>query len=209
MTGCCSKGSKSSWIALSAGIAAGFAALAGAYAAEDGSPAPVLSQPEDPQRMPEVAAEDLAAIDAVIAETYASISGPVGQKRDRQRMAAVFAEGATLTAMRPTSKEYTAFTCSPMTPDQYADQSIDALEQMGFTESEIGRTLEVYGTIAHAFSAYEGHFTDEKGQPQMVKGINSMQLVKVNGQWKMYTILWDQQWPEGRNPVPERYINTK
>lgn len=165
-----------------------------------------MLQPSDAERMPEIAAEDLAAIDALITETYASISGPVGQKRDRERMAAVFAEGATLTSMQPTSREFKEFTPSSMTPAEYADRSLDFLENMGFTEAEIGRTLEVYGTVAHAFSAYEGHFTNAQGEPQMVKGINSMQMIKVNGEWKMYTILWDQQWPEGRNPVPQRYI---
>jgi len=164
-------------------------------------------EPTDAERMPEVAAEDLAAIGAVITETYASISGPVGQKRDRERMAAVFAEGATLTSMRPTSREYDSFSASPMTPAEYAEKSIEFLENLGFIESETGRTLEVYGSIAHAFSAYEGHFTNTEGEDQMVKGINSMQLVKVNGEWKIYTILWDQQWPEGRNPVPVRYID--
>ncbi|MFI4892681.1 MAG: hypothetical protein ACIAQ0_04490 [Phycisphaerales bacterium JB058] len=168
-----------------------------------------LFQPEDAQRMPEVAAEDLEAIDAVITELYASISGPVGQKRDRERMAAVFAEDARLCSMQPTSREFNAFTPATMTPSEYADRSIPLLEQSGFTESEIGRTLEIYGTIAHAFSAYEGHYTNAEGQDQHVKGINSIQLVKTDGEWKVYTILWDQQWPEGRNPVPERYIRPK
>ena len=166
-------------------------------------------QPEDAERMPEVAAKDLEAIDAILTELYASISGPVGQERDRERMAAVFAENARLCAMQPTSREFEAFTASTMTPDEYADRSIPLLEKSGFTESEIGRTLEIYGTIAHAFSAYEGHYTDAEGQDQHVKGINSIQLVKTDGQWKVYTILWDQQWPEGRNPVPERYIDLK
>lgn len=209
MARCCTRGSKASWIALIAGIAAGFAALAGAYAATtEPSPTVVpLVQPTDADRMPEVAAEDLAAIDALITELYASISGPVGQKRDRERMGAVFAEGASLAAMQPASREFEAFNLSRMTPDEYADRNIALLEELGFTESEIGRTLEIYGTIAHAFSAYEGHFTNNEGNPQSVKGINSIQLVKVNGEWKVYTILWDQQWPEGRNPVPERYIS--
>lgn len=168
-----------------------------------------LFQPEDADRMPEVAAEDLTAIDALLTELYASISGPVGQKRDRERMAAVFAENARLCAMQPASKEYDAFNALNMTPDEYADRSIPLLEKSGFTESEIGRTLEIYGTIAHAFSAYEGQYTNAEGNDQAVNGINSIQMVKVGGEWKVYTILWDQQWPEGRNPVPERYIDLK
>ncbi|MCA9272194.1 MAG: hypothetical protein KDA31_04025 [Phycisphaerales bacterium] len=168
-----------------------------------------LFQPEDADRMPEVAAEDFQAIDAVLTELYASISGPVGQERDRERMAAVFAEGARLCAMQPASKEFEAFKTLTMTPDEYADRSIPLLEKSGFTESEIGRTLEIYGTIAHAFSAYEGHYTNADGQNQHVKGINSIQLVKADGEWKVYTILWDQQWPGGRNPVPERYIENR
>lgn len=209
MACCKNRNSLTSWIAVSAGIAAGFAALAGAYAATENAPAPALTQPEDADRMPEVAAADLNAIDALLTELYASISGPVGQKRDRERMAAVFAENARLCAMQPASKEYDAFNALNMTPDEYADRSIPLLEKSGFTESEIGRTLEVYGTIAHAFSAYEGHYTNAEGNDQAVKGINSIQMVKVGGEWKVYTILWDQQWPEGRNPVPERYIDLK
>lgn len=208
MASCCTRGSKASWIALIAGIGAGFAALAGAFAATtEPSATDPFVQPTDAERMPEVAAEDLAAIDALITELYASISGPVGQKRDRDRMGAVFAEGASLAAMQPASREFESFTLSRMTPDEYADRNIALLEELGFTESEIGRTLEIYGTIAHAFSAYEGHYTDKEGKPQMVRGINSIQLVKVDAEWKVYTILWDQQWPEGRNPVPERYIS--
>ena len=166
-----------------------------------------LFQPTDAERMPEVSAEDLKQIDDVITELYASISGPKGQKRDRERMGAVFAEGARLAAMQPTSPEFKAFAHSTMTPDEYADRNLDVLSELGFTESEIARTLEVYGTIAHAFSTYEGHYTDREGNPQSVKGINSIQLVKTEGEWKVYTILWDQQWPEGRNPVPERYTH--
>ena len=213
MASCCTRGSKASWIAVTAGIAAGFAALAGAYAATT-EPSPTVSpvtaapvQPTNADRMPEVAAEDLASIDAIITELYASISGPVGQKRDRDRMGAVFSEGASLAAMQPATREFEAFNLSRMTPDEYADRNIALLEELGFTESEIGRTLEIYGTIAHAFSAYEGHYTDKEGQPQMVRGINSVQLVKVSGQWKIYTVLWDQQWPGDRNPVPARYIS--
>jgi len=168
-----------------------------------------LFQPTDAERMPEVAAEDLKAIDAVITELYASISGPVDQKRDRERMAAVFAEDARLCSMQPASPEFDAFTPKTFTPTEYADRSIPLLEQSGFTESEIGRTLEVYGTVAHAFSSYEGSYTNADGQVQHVKGINSIQLVKAEGEWKVYTILWDQQWPEDRNPVPERYIDPK
>lgn len=208
MARCCSSNPKASWIAVTASIAAGFAVLAGAYAGTaEPSPTIPLAQPADAERMPEAAAEDLAAIEALITELYASISGPVGQKRDRERMAAVFAEGASLAAMQPASREFEAFNLSRMTPDEYADRNIALLEQLGFIESEIGRTLEIYGTIAHAFSAYEGHFTDKEGQPQMVRGINSIQLVKAGGEWKVYTVLWDQEWPGGRNPVPQRYIS--
>lgn len=184
------------------------AAILGAAAVlvAGGFTARAVFQPTDAERMPEVAQADFDAIDALITELYASISGPIGQERDPARMQACFAENATLTSMQPMTAEYTTFRAGSMTPDEYIERSFQFLQERGFTESEIGRTLEVYGTIAHAFSAYEGDYTRPDGEKQMVKGINSIQLIKNEGEWKVFSILWDQQWPEGRNPVPERYI---
>lgn len=160
----------------------------------------------DAERLPEVADADLTAIDDAITELYASISGPKGQKRDGERFKNNFAEGARLIAMRPSDANATLFTPGVMTPGEYADRNMEMLKDVGFIEKETHRVLEVYGTIAHAFSTYEGKFTTEEGNEQRVKGINSIQLVKIEGEWKVMTILWDQEWPGGKNPVPERYL---
>ena len=168
-----------------------------------------LIEPTDAERMPEVSPDDFKGIDAAIDGLYQSISGPAGQDRDVQGFRGVLAEGAVLVSMRPSATVEGKFEPLRMTPDVYIERAMPMLVRAGFTEKEIGRRLEVYGTIAHAMSAYQGDYKNAAGEALMVRGVNSIQLVNENGQWKVLSILWDTEWPDESNPLPERYIQAQ
>ena len=138
---------------------------------------------------------DHAGIDATLDAVYAVISGPAGAKRDWDKMRSLFTPDARLTAI--TSKGLTGGTL-----DRYIETSGPLLEQHGFTERELGRRIEVYGNLAHAWSSYEG--VGDGGKLRL-RGINSFQLVRQpDGIWKVFTILWQ---PESAgNPVPSDMI---
>ena len=140
---------------------------------------------------------DLAGIDEAIRGVYEVISGPPGQKRDFDRMRTLFAPGATLKAIGPKGLHGGSL-------EDYISRNAKILEEKGFTERELGRRTEVWGGLATAWSAYDGRTANGSFHE---RGINSMQLVKVNGKWLVASILWQEETPD--NPLPAELIRRK
>jgi hypothetical protein len=143
---------------------------------------------------PQPPASDLAGIDAAIRGVYEVISGPPGQKRDFDRMRTLFAPGATLKAIGPKGLHGGSL-------EDYISRNKDILEQKGFTERELGRRTEVWGGLATASSAYDGRTADGSFHE---RGINSFQLVKIDGKWVVASILWQEETPA--NPLPRNLL---
>ncbi len=61
-----------------------------------------------------------------------------------------------------------------------------------FHEKEIARTTEVFGNIAHVFSTYEARFDAASTEPFSV-GINTIQLIRTQGAWKVSSMAWNDQ----------------
>jgi hypothetical protein len=137
---------------------------------------------------------DMAGIDAAIRGVYEVISGPPGQKRDFDKMRSMFAPGATLRANGPKGLR-------GGTLEDYISRNAAVLEKEGFTERELGRRVEVWGGLATAWSAYDGRTADGSFHE---RGINSFQLVKIDGKWLVASILWQEATPE--NPLPADLI---
>ena len=133
---------------------------------------------------------DLAGIDAAIRGVYDVISGPPGQKRDFDKMRAMFAPGATMKVIGPKGLR-------GGTVEDYISRNAEILEKDGFTERELGRRVEVWGDLATAWSAYDGRTSNGSFHE---RGINSFQLVKIDGQWRVASVLWQEETPE--KPLP-------
>jgi hypothetical protein len=140
---------------------------------------------------------DLAGIDAAIRGVYQVISGPPGQKRDFEKMRSLFAPNALLRVIGPKGLR-------GGTLDDYIAKSGPLLEKMGFTERELGRRVEVWGGLATAWSAYDGRSADGSFHE---RGINSFQLVKIDGKWVVASILWQEATPD--NPLPPDLVRKK
>ena len=139
-------------------------------------------------------AADLAGIDAAIRGVYEVISGPPGQKRDFDRMRTLFAPGATLKAIGPKGLR-------GGTVEDYISRNAAVLEKEGFTEKELGRKVELWGNLATVWSSYDGRTANGSFHE---RGINSFQLVKVDGKWLVASILWQEETPG--NPLPAELI---
>ncbi len=135
-----------------------------------------------------VSTADLAAIDQAIRAVYAVISGPPGQKRDFDRMRSLFAPNALLRAIGPKGVR-------GGTLEDYIVKSGPILEKEGFTEQELGRRVELYGNLATVWSSYDGRTASGSFHE---RGINSFQLVKVDGKWLVASILWQEESKEIR-----------
>jgi hypothetical protein len=142
---------------------------------------------------------DLAGIDQAISAVYDVISGPPGQKRDFDRMRSLFAPNATMKAIGPKGLR-------GGNVEDYISRNAEILEKEGFTERELGRRVEVWGGLATAWSAYDGRNANGSFHE---RGINSFQLVKVDGKWLVASILWQEEGTPVVFPLPKDMIQRK
>jgi len=135
---------------------------------------------------------DITQIDQVVHAVYDVISGPPGQKRDFDRMRSLFAPGATLKAIGPKGLRGGSL-------EDYINRNSAILEKEGFTERELGRRhVELWGGLATVWSAYDGRTANGSFHE---RGINSFQLVKVEGKWLVASILWQEETPDNKLPA--------
>jgi hypothetical protein len=145
---------------------------------------------------------DVATLDGIVRAVYDVISGDAGQKRDWDRFRTLFHPQAR---MIPTDKnlQTNLFGATALTPEDYIKRAGNYLEKEGFHEQEIGRKTEIYGNIAHVFSAYEGRNKLSDKKP-FLRGMNSFQLLNDGKRWWVVTIFWQQETPE--TPIPKEYL---
>lgn len=187
-----------------------FAVFVGAlaWAAFGITPAPAVAQDEGAAvasagAWPDADPEDVATMDAIIAALYDVISGPASEKRDWDRFRSLHIPGARLI---PTGQgEDGGMGHRVMGPDDYAASSGPFLEERGFFEGEIARTVQRFGQIAHAFSTYESRWSADDEEP-FARGINSIQLFDDGERWWIVTIFWAAERQD--LPIPDRYMTT-
>lgn len=143
------------------------------------------------------AADDGATIDSAIAALYSVISGPPGP-RDWARFKALFVPEGRLVPVSDAGPRI-------LTQQDYVDRAGPAFAKDGFFETEIARRTERYGNVAHVFSTYESRRTT--GSAPFARGINSIQLVRVAGKWRILSITWQGETPGF--PLPDAYLPTQ
>jgi hypothetical protein len=144
---------------------------------------------------------DVGSPDAILAATYAVISGPKGKARDWDRFRSLFLPGARLI---PTSRNEAGggFSARTYTPEEYIARATPFFEKEGFYERESARRMERYGNIAQAFSTYESRH--ESTAEPFARGINSFQLFFDGTRWWVVTIFWQAETPD--TPIPKEFL---
>ncbi len=135
-------------------------------------------------------AADRAEIGAVLDEMYAMISGPKGP-RDWSRQANCF---------HPEARQIRTWLDADGRPAMkvmgladYARDTTPFFAANDFFEVEIARRIDLFGNIAHAWSAYEARAALDDAEPER-RGINSIQLFRdpVLG-WRIMAMIWDNE----------------
>ena len=153
--------------------------------AQSGSAAPLMVHADVVRPLGSRTTEEQAVRKAVT-DVYAVISGPAGQKRDWNRMKTLFTPDARLYAVGRQGLQGGSV-------DDYISRSGATLERVGFTERELTRRIEIYGSVAQVWSSYAGTSTDGSVN---VRGINSFQLARqVDGRWLVHSIFWQAENP--------------
>ena len=143
---------------------------------------------------PASAQDETTAIEATIDALYAVISGPVGEPRDFDAMRDLFMEGAAMGSVGAGPDGHGRGRV--ITLDDYIERSGPWLVENGFTERATRTEIDQWGEIAYARSAYEG-VNGVTGEVFLI-GVNYITLFKIEGEWKVASILWRTQtedWP--------------
>ena len=133
---------------------------------------------------------DEQQIGAVIDEMYAMISGPAGP-RDWSRQANCFLPEAR--QVRTWVDEQGRPQMLGMGLDDYAANTTPFFEANDFYEVETGRRIDLFGNIAHVWSAYEARTSPDAATPER-RGINSIQLFRdADAGWRIMNMIWDNE----------------
>lgn len=133
---------------------------------------------------------ELDEIGAAVDEMYAMISGPAGP-RDWSRQANCFHPEARQIRTSIGADGRSAMTIMGL--DDYAANTTPFFAANPFYEIEIGRRVDVFGNIAHVWSAYEARTSPGDTTPERC-GINSIQLFKDPDRgWRIVAMIWDNE----------------
>jgi len=147
--------------------------------------------------------EDVATIDGVIKAYYEVISGPTGQPRQWSRDRTLYIPDIRFVAMSEDKNGHPRAHIA--SHQQFVDASNDMLVKEGFYESEIHRSTQKFGNIAHVFSTYESRI--KAGGPVIARGINSLELFYDGKRWWIASAVWDDE--RADNPIPQEYLTAE
>jgi hypothetical protein len=139
---------------------------------------------------------DEDAIGAAVDEMYGMISGPAGP-RDWSRQEKCFLPEAR--QVRTWVDEQGRAVKKSMGLDEYARDTQPFFDANDFYEIETSRRVDLFGNIAHVWSAYEARRSPDDATPER-RGINSIQLFKDPDRgWRIIHMVWDNE----RDPALE------
>jgi len=129
--------------------------------------------------------------------------GPAGAQRDWNRLRSLFAPDGRMAAVaaRPAG----GFGARTMTVDDYVARVTKPFSEAGFFETELARTTETFGQVAHVFSTYEAR--REPGAKPFQRGINSIQLYHDGARWWITSLLWRGE--DDKLALPARYLESR
>ncbi len=90
-----------------------------------------------------------------------------------------------------------------MTLQEFTDMVAAAIGKDGHFEREIAEHVEIYGNIANVWSSYESRKTPD--DPQVARGINSIQLMNDGKRWWISGAQWQHETPD--TPIPAKYLS--
>jgi hypothetical protein len=127
-------------------------------------------------------------IGEIVDEMYDMISGPAGP-RDWSRQAKCIHPDAK--QLRTGVDENGKAWIKTMSLDEYRENTTPFFAANNFFEVEIGRRIDVFGNMAHVWSAYEARSALGDAKPER-RGINSIQLYRdETGRWRIISLIWD------------------
>jgi hypothetical protein len=133
---------------------------------------------------------DEEQIGAVIDEMYAMISGSAGPREWSRQTNCFFPDAHQV---RTWVDEQGRPQRLVMSLEDYAANTTPFFMENAFYEVETSRRIDLFGNIAHVWSAYEARRSPDNADVER-RGINSIQLFRDAGLgWRIIHMIWDNE----------------
>jgi len=129
-------------------------------------------------------------LDALVAEFFRAVSFEAGETPPYENIHALFIEPGLLIKNTTSTAEISSVR-------QFIEPRramVSRGELTRFRELELSGTTEVFGNVAHRYSAYAKSGTTN-GIPFEARGMISAQFVKTPAGWKLSAMAWDDERP--------------
>ncbi len=137
-----------------------------------------------------------AALEEALHRIYEVISFPEGGVPDWAGIRELFAPWARITRITPEGTD--ALDIDGF--EAMFTEMLDTGAVLSFFEYEVGRRLDIFGSVAHVLSAYETKSSEGARSP-FGRGLNSIQLIWEDQKWSVVSLVWDEGMPEGANRI--------
>ena len=131
-----------------------------------------------------------AELDRLITEFFRAVSFEEGETPPFENIHDLFIEAGLL--IKNVSSLPEISTVSQFIEPRQA--SVRSGELTRFNEAELSETTEIFGNVAHRFSAYAKSGT-MKSIPFVARGMISTQFILTPGGWKISAMAWDDERP--------------
>lgn len=138
-------------------------------------------------------------VDKIMNDLYESISFNKDKEPNYKKFKSLFTDGAQMISVRDTS----SYRLTPASYEKMMNEQRKSGKLLSFVEEELHRTMDRFGNIIQVFSTYQTHLKTPNATDS-ARGINSIQLIKKNDEWKVASIVWYRESEE--NPIPKKYL---
>jgi hypothetical protein len=129
-------------------------------------------------------------IDDLMRKFYEVISFEEGGEPDWSTMGKLFSPHARITRITPEGTDYLDLGSFR----SFAEEMLELGAYTSFYEVELARRVDQFGKVLHVASAYETK-TSRTASHFIERGVNSLQLIREEGGWKILSLCWDDHAP--------------
>ncbi|AXT20409.1 hypothetical protein D7030_04620 [Flavobacteriaceae bacterium AU392] len=144
---------------------------------------------------------DTKSVQNLLDAYYDCISGPIGEKRDFERLRNMFHPTAKFTYSYWNEDETEASVLVFKTIDEYLSK-LNYMDKKGFYEEEISNTQNQFGSVIQVFSSYKYHSQDNSIKPG--RGITSYEIFFDGKRYWFTSMFWMAE--NKKYKIPETYL---
>lgn len=146
--------------------------------------------------------EDVNSIENILNAYYDCISGPIGEKRDFDRLKNLFHPEARLIYSYWNKESTKASNLIFKTIDGFIEK-LDYLDKKGFYEYEIANKIHTFSSVTQVFSTYT--FQVEDHSIPNGRGITSYELFFDGNRYWIMSMFWVAE--NEKYKIPEKYLD--